>query len=546
MLRGIRTRRVFRGFFILFLATMLFVVPARSSTANVYIAQNSQGGATGADCADALPVSFFNSGANWGGSSTQIGPGTTIHLCGTFTMPAGTVCALSFQGSGSSSGQITLLFEAGASATAPYWTTQSSSASGDVGGFICSNGQNYLTVDGGSNGLIQATQNGANFNEGFSGAAINMDGCSNCEVKNITISDMYQAVQNSGYNNNDSYGIVWNGGSNVTIDNNTVHDCRWCIQYWYSAPTQSNISIYNNTIYNTDHCISIGDNDGGNILNGANLIYGNTCHDFYMFDAPSDGDHHDGFHIWAVHSNSVISDLKIYNNYIYGDIGQTPTSYIFMDVETGNSATHITSEMFNNVIANTSASDALSTGAGGFGEIGLKGALTIALYNNTFIGVGPGGCCNNTAIISETEGSTGTPALTIYNNIYSTLAQGLDTSSGGTIVATDYNDYYNLGNGAVRTPGATYSLSAWQSSSGSDTHSTSGNSNLGPGGTLQSGSAAIGAGTNLTPVGITALDSDRAGVLRPSSGSWDMGAYVYSTITSSKPNPPTKLTATIQ
>ncbi len=51
-------------------------------------------------------------------------------------------------------------------------------------------------------------------------------------------------------------------------------------------------------------------------------------------------------------------------------------------------------------------------------------------------------------------------------------------------------------------------------------------------GSLQSGSAAVGAGTNLSSIcsgqanpGLGALCSDKAGNSRPTSGSWDAGAF---------------------
>src|SRR5205807_10323893 len=46
-------------------------------------------------------------------------------------------------------------------------------------------------------------------------------------------------------------------------------------------------------------------------------------------------------------------------------------------------------------------------------------------------------------------------------------------------------------------------------------------------GQLQSGSVAIGAGVNLTSLGITSLNSDKAGLLRLTSGPWDAGAYRF-------------------
>jgi len=93
----------------LFIFAFFFVVlPIRAT--DLYIAQAATGGSTGADCGDALPYTFFNNSSNW---PSPIGPGTTVHLCGTITAPAGASSFLSFQGGGANGNPITLKFEMG-------------------------------------------------------------------------------------------------------------------------------------------------------------------------------------------------------------------------------------------------------------------------------------------------------------------------------------------------------------------------------------------------------------------------------------------------
>src|ERR1700729_3066272 len=84
-------------------------VYSSGSQSAVYIGQSAAGTADGSSCANQLPASFFNSGSNWGNGGSQIGPGTTVHLCGTITS------ALVAQGSGSSAGTVTIHWESGAS-----------------------------------------------------------------------------------------------------------------------------------------------------------------------------------------------------------------------------------------------------------------------------------------------------------------------------------------------------------------------------------------------------------------------------------------------
>jgi hypothetical protein len=110
------------------LAALLVCVVWTSGTAaaaatNVYVAQASAGAANGSSCANAYPISFFGDGANWGSGANQIGPGTTVHLCGAIATN------LTFQASGSSGSPVVL---DGTGATlagyidvgTQYWTIQ--------------------------------------------------------------------------------------------------------------------------------------------------------------------------------------------------------------------------------------------------------------------------------------------------------------------------------------------------------------------------------------------------------------------------------------
>src|SRR5262245_20306585 len=106
---------------------------ALGSAANVYITAS---GAAGGNCTmNVQTPTFFNDPASWGGGANQIGPGTTVHLCGTFTGAANSNL-LTFHGSGSNGSPITLLFEPGTQLDAPYWAYN--------GGAVNTNGNSYL------------------------------------------------------------------------------------------------------------------------------------------------------------------------------------------------------------------------------------------------------------------------------------------------------------------------------------------------------------------------------------------------------------------
>ena len=188
--------------------TFLMFSSAAANASDLYIAQNAAGAINGADCADAYAVAWFNTPANWGSNSGQIAPATTVHLCGIHNAPAGASGYLTFHGSGVSGDYITLLFEAGAVLEAPYWT----------GGAINLGGQSYLTINGGTNGLCEATQNGTllTYQQDGGGCVVSNSNVSNVIVENLTISNIY--VRNCGgvacsdSSGGNTYGIqIWAG-----------------------------------------------------------------------------------------------------------------------------------------------------------------------------------------------------------------------------------------------------------------------------------------------------------------------------------------------
>src|ERR1700694_5707903 len=100
--------RRFGIYFLAGLGVLMRASPAHAS--DIYIAQNSTGAGNGVGCADARSVAWFNNSTSWGTAANQIGPGTTVHLCNTFTGAAGSTM-LTVQGSGSSGNPITIKFE---------------------------------------------------------------------------------------------------------------------------------------------------------------------------------------------------------------------------------------------------------------------------------------------------------------------------------------------------------------------------------------------------------------------------------------------------
>src|ERR1019366_3967275 len=174
------------------------------------------------------------------------------------------------------------------------------------------------------------------------------------------------------------------------------------------------------------------------------------------------------------------------------------------------------------------------------GSYTCNGTLSIGYYlsnvnvlNNTFTMYNGVTCHSVTGVACTAIGDAGPgiTSITIKNNVTTGGNYNMYLPHGGTssIAAIDYNDYYGWDSafGGWTIASGTYSqtFASWQActtnclTSGSpDVHGTQGNPTLSPAFAPQSGSAAIGIGTNLYSVcngqpnpGLGALCNDAAG-----------------------------------
>jgi hypothetical protein len=530
-----------RRFFLLScLASVALTAPVFAN--DIYIAQASAGSNNGSSCANAYAYSYFNTSGNWTTgvpSATKIGPGSTVHICGTITVGANTE-ALIFQGSGTSSSPVTLYFESGAVLASPYWPAPGSGGAVDIGS------NDYLVINGNggaggaAQGIIEATSNGdagatclsgaCQYHEDASNGIEGGSGASNITIEGLTIEDLY--VTASGVPSGGGGYCIYDHGqvSNWTITNNLMHDMAWCVQFQFDSGTSSGITISNNQIYNIDHGIAIGGPHAGNTITNVN-VFGNNIHDYSNWDTPGDVWHHDGIHIWGYNDDGsdTITGVNIYNNTFGGCVGQNVTAHVFVEANGGSTK--------NVKIYNNSLIDTCNGGDGdGLLTTGQDGGYQI--YNNTFMGTAGDTCV----------GTSNSPNTTFVNNVVSGCGTLMYVTSGGSFTSGGlHNNIYaacSSSNCFAFPGGYTTSFAAWQSYTGQDASPSAdiASAGLSPAGVPQSGSPLIGAGVNLTSLGIAALNTDIAGNARPSTGSWTIGAYSNSGPT---PQPPTGLTGTI-
>lgn len=519
--------------------------PASASATSIYIGPSATGSANGADCNDAYAYTFFNTSSNWGSGASQIGPGTTVYICGTLTAPAGANAFLIFQASGSSGSPITLAFETGAVITATYWS----------GPAIDLGGKSYVTVNGGTNGTIQATANGSALaNQKDNGICVNNgnpgNNSTNVTVENLTCANLYVDSSVSDNGGEDTYGFdLWNI-SNLVLRSNTIHDVKWAIRNSYMVgDTYTNVlTMTGNKIYNIDHCYFMTDSSSSGTATASGFyIYANTCGSMTNWDNTANNNHHDVFHLNANSASSRFSGFYIYNNTFSGDVGLNANAGLFSN-EGGGSTSNVSGVyFFNNLFVNTSTDHCFADGFVSWNE---AGALT--MVNNTFVSDDTSGCTNNGNTTPGDNGNAyegGSVGLTQENNVIEGMKDTYvyTAGTGTAISAMNYNDYYAGGGWTWLTTNAS-TFTTWKSDCSCDANSITSSPNLSATYVPNSGSPLIQAGANLYSAcngqpnpGLGALCSDRNGVVRPTTGGWDIGASQYGAATVA---PPTGLTAT--
>jgi len=105
---------------ILILIFLFSALPAGAK--DFYIAAKQAGTGSGTGCSTAKPYTWFNTASSWGTAASQIGPATTVHLCGTFVGAPGQRLLI-VGGNGNSTSPITIKFETNAVLAAPYWSS---------------------------------------------------------------------------------------------------------------------------------------------------------------------------------------------------------------------------------------------------------------------------------------------------------------------------------------------------------------------------------------------------------------------------------------
>jgi hypothetical protein len=515
-------------------AALLLSMASSVHASDTYVAQSSAGSSDGTSCANAYAYTDPVHGTN-GGQTADQGPGKTIHLCGTITGNAADQ-AVNINASGSPGNPFTIKFETGAILTAPVW--------GGIGGAITvGGGAHDVTIDGGTNGVIQNTDNGTGLGHHDSSHGVYMQGgLTNIIIENLHILNICQHTSPTDLagcstSGNDATAIMETGAkTNVVITRNTLSDAVIGIRD-EAASGDTGTVISWNTIRRMNWGINLGNGtDTGALIYGNDIscVPGSNCN---WDTGVANVNHHNGIMFDPQSAGSLWANTDISGNYIH-DVNPS-SAYIFIDPLDFSLITGI--RIYNNIFFTTAGQIGSTNGMAGCSTNGL-------IANNTLSGpdqLGLGSSANSPMF---------------KNNVVVNLSTAELIAPGVTGTVSDYNDFFNLSGGAIEFQafGTNFAtLAAWVSGTGFDTHSISTNPKLTAAFMPSAGSPVIAAGTNLTSLGVSGLNlsapqtfgatgSCGSGcVRRPTSGAWDIGAYQQTT-SAQGPNPPTGLGKVVQ
>lgn len=490
---------------------LLFAFCVRAE--DIYVAQTAQGSDTGVNAANAHSLAWLNTSGNWGSGADKVSAGDTVHLCGTLTS------TLTAQGSGTLGSQITIVFESGAKFQAARFYPAISVANRD-----------YLTIDGGSNGLIENTNNGTTLGEQDNSTGIECTGTRGLIIRNITITNLYQRTPYSTTDGN-RFGVgISGGGSDALILSNRLSGGDTMLGWFYDNTPTSNVVMQANTILDCNHGITVGANSSVPILYNLQII-SNRIDDLDLWNGHA-GLHLDGMIIFneSPGYEGTISNLVIAANEIGPDIGTITTAGIFLNTYKPHQINRAL--IYNNLFR------ARSPYTWNNGNIGAGPITNSVIANNTFIGydgVAGIGIGISTSPLGGEAAALGT-SVVLTNNVFYSIGTPISLGACAAIPSqfkSDHNafwDYYS-GSGSFFGPGYAAANYTWWQSQGFDAASTTTQPSLDGNYVPTAGdTVAKDQGVSVSQY----FTVDKLGTSR--SGSWDKGAFEYTS--GGAPSPP--------
>jgi len=462
----------------LFCLASAFALAPLAHAANWYVTQSGAGTFDGTTLATAWSVAQYNA------SAATTGAGDTVNLSGTITSE------IVVPNGGASGNPLTIQFAPDTILTQPSGTA-----------LACS-GISNLTIDGGSNGIIENTANGTQLAQqnATSGIYASPAGA-NLIFDHLTIRGLYLRAAGDpapAADLTEGAGIYLNGYSgHVMIGDVSFRDVAWCITG--VADAGASLAVAGCTFVNFDHGVA-GIGRGG--LAVTDNHFGSTAN----WDTPNGAYHHDGIHTFWGNGGGPLDNATITGNLFDGDWGINNTAYIFGEM---NYNTHNPAEAVGWLVAN----NVFIQNPGNYINDGFLNCVGNGwkIVNNSFLGA---------SVYNQFAWSMNSGTGTIFEN---NLISGVNTFGEGT-AATFAAGGLNSNIYAAQGPGGNYafdmggtwsnSLAAWQQGTGQDANSLIPSTFARDAdGSISTASLAYGAGT---PATLSLAPLDFNGRSRPS------------------------------
>jgi len=401
---------------LILLVSAIFLFSGVCFANDIYIAQSASGTSNGSSCANARAASFFNSGSNWGNGTTQIGPGTVVHLCGNIAS------GLTFQGDGVSGNPV--IVDGTGATTSSGWTA----------------GRNFIVVQN----VTWPDGGGIFIPQGSSGGSLPHD----IAIRNNSFRNQASNAAGDIVSTEGSYNVIIEGNyfENRATSNDNHDDC---IQTWEkgggsAGPPRDWTIRYNYFVMNT----TASNNKSFHMLEGLTgsvNIYGN------VYVGQRGGGAGNGINMNSNQSGMV---ANIYGNTVVQRAGGTNNLFNLK----GNGQWTLR----NNVVYSTDAGNALLGDA--------VGTSRMTRSNNLWFGSGSPSC-NSTEICGRNPMFTnlGSGASGDFSLQSSSPAVGTGASLGAPYNRTPVQGAQWPNPMLGTRPGGAWDMGAFVNSSGTTT-----------------------------------------------------------------------------
>jgi len=471
---------------------LLLLLAGIAKGEDLHFTQSGAGSHDGSSVGNAWSTSEASTAANWGSGAGKVSAGDTLWVNGTITS------ALTIQGDGTPGSVITIKFAAAAKFSAAAWAST---------GAILVGGRDHITIDGGTDGLMENTANGTGLANQVDSSIITASSANSLTVQNLIITNVY--IRTIGTEQNGYGTAIEQLGTftNYVVNNCRIHHAYIGITGRYDGSCRT-VTWTSNLITRCNWGARMSDTTAASFMDGFTFGFNTVSNCGNWDDTSINSFHHNGCYIWA-ESGGYFTNSTFTGNTFGPGWGDHTTGGIFQSGQGMIGPALVMNNLFI-CETNVAPSNGSITWQNG-------GGFTGRIFNNTFIGGGDG------RAIYLNVATAGAETVWIYNNIFQNQTSIALFSLANITLSSDNNVFWNLrANEGWYAEGFETSLANWQGL-GYDPNSVTTSPNL-DGSWLQvPTSSAIDGGTNVSSY----VTTDRIGTSRPQNSVFDAGMFEY-------------------